>query len=146
MLLTTALSVVGGWISQWLGMAEVVDFLISETTTFIVVTLLFAAMFKFLPHAEIPWRDVWIGALATAALFTIGQFLLGLYLGHQDLGATYGQAGSLVLVLLWVYYSALIFFFGAEMTQVWSRRQGRAIAPSPGAVRVVEKREQVRER
>lgn len=140
MLLTTTLGAVGDWLSQWLGVGQVVHFAISEGTTFAVVLILFAAMFKVLPDAKVPWRDVWIGALFTAILFTVGKFLIGLYLGNKDMSSGYGQAGSLVLVLLWIYYSSMIFFFGAEMTQVWSRRHGRDIEPAEGAVRVVEKK------
>ncbi len=145
MLLTTALGAVGGWISDLLGVGVAARYAISEGSTFIIVTLLFAAMFKVLPDAKIAWKDVWIGALITALLFTIGKFLIGLYLGNKDMSSTYGQAGSLVLVLLWVYYSSMIFFFGAELTQVWIRRRGREIEPAEGAVRVVETKQHARE-
>lgn len=85
-----------------------------------VITLLFAAIFKVLPDVDIQWRNVWIGAAVTALLFTIGKYLLGLYLGNA--GSAYGAAGSLMAFLLWVYYSAQIVFFGAEFTQVYTRR------------------------
>lgn len=81
----------------------------------------------------------------TALLFTLGKFLIGLYLGNKDMGSSYGQAGSLVLLLLWVYYSSMIFFFGAELTQVWARRQGAAIRPAEGAVKVITHKEPVRD-
>jgi membrane protein len=100
-------------------------------------------MFKVLPDARVQWRDVWAGALFTALLFTAGKYLLGLYLGNKDMSSAYGQAGALVLLLLWFYYSGMIFFFGAEMTQVWARRHGREIEPTEGAVRVVEHTEHV---
>jgi membrane protein len=102
-------------------------------------------MFKVLPDAKVPWKVTWIGALMTALLFTAGKFLIGLYLGNKDMDSSYGQAGSLVLLLVWIYYSSMIFFFGAELTQVFARRRGWTIAPDEGAVRVVVKKEQAAE-
>jgi membrane protein len=96
-----------------------------------VVTLLFAAIFKILPDAQVAWRDVWIGALVTALLFELGKWLISLYLGHSAVAHAYGAAGSLVLVLFWVYYSSQILFFGAEFTQVWANRYGSRIRPAP---------------
>lgn len=93
--------------------------------SYALVTLIFALVFKVLPDVEIEWGDVWIGAAVTAALFTIGKFLIGWYLGANAPGSTYGAAGSLVAILLWVYYSAQILFFGAEFTQVYVRHYGR---------------------
>jgi membrane protein len=93
--------------------------------------LLFAMMFKYLPDTDVSWRDVWIGAALTALLFNLGKFLIALYLGKQGLESTYGAASSIVLILVWIYYSAQIVFFGAEFTQVYARRFGslRAVAP-----------------
>jgi membrane protein len=96
-----------------------------------VETALFTAMFKLLPDTPIRWRDVWIGALCTAVLFELGKLLVGLYLGRAGLASAYGAAGSLVIVLLWIYYSAQILFFGAELTQVMARRRDAAAAPAP---------------
>ena len=95
--------------------------------SFVVITVLFAAIFRVVPDAQIEWSDVWLGALATAILFTIGKFVLGLYLGTQT--SAYGAAGSLMAVLLWVYYSAQILFFGAELTQVYTKTHGSGIEP-----------------
>jgi membrane protein len=92
-----------------------------------VITVLFAMIFKVLPDAEVRWSHVWVGALMTAALFTVGKFLLALYLGRRDAASTYGAAGALVLVLMWVYYSSLILLFGAEFTQVYARAKGHRI-------------------
>ena len=92
-----------------------------------VITLLFAAMFRVLPDADVAWRDVWAGALTTAVLFVLGKFLLGLYIAGSDPGSAFGAAGSLAVVLVWIYYSAMIFFFGAEFTQVWARSRGRTV-------------------
>ncbi len=99
-----------------------------------VITLLFAAVFKILPDAKVAARDVWIGAFVTAVLFVLGQFLIGAYLGHSHLGSAYGAAGSLALLLVWVYYSAMILLLGAELTQVRSAHRGRPIQPRSGAV------------
>lgn len=101
-----------------------------------VITFLFAAIFKVVPDAEVSWRSAAAGAVFTAVLFITGKFALGFYLGGSDRGSAYGAAGSLALVLLWVYYSAIILFLGAEFTESWARRGGKAIQPSPGAVRV----------
>lgn len=98
-----------------------------------VTTLLFALLFKVLPDAKVRWRDVWIGALVTAVLFSLGRFLIGLYLGRSSVSSAYGAAGSLVVLLLWIYYSAQILLFGAEFTQVFANRSGRRIVPKPNA-------------
>jgi len=94
-----------------------------------VITVLFALMFKFLPDVEIAWRDVWFGAFVTAVLFVIGKFGIGLYLSMSDVGSAYGAAGSLIIILAWIYYSALILFFGAELTQAWATERGRSPRP-----------------
>jgi membrane protein len=95
-----------------------------------VVTALFAMMFKVLPDVDLEWGDVWLGAAVTAVLFTAGKGLIALYLGRAGVTSVYGAAGSLVLLLLWVYYSAQILFIGAEFTEVWSRRRRARLRPS----------------
>nr|WP_239005419.1 YihY/virulence factor BrkB family protein [Gloeothece citriformis] len=109
---------------------QIVNFVVS----FGVITLLFGFMFKFLPDAKIAWRDVWMGAIITALLFSIGKYALGAYLGGGSFGSTYGAAGSLVVILVWVYYSAQILFFGAEFTQVYAKRYGSKIVPDKHAM------------
>ncbi len=108
--------------------------IVNNVLSFAVVTLLFAAIYKVLPDAEIRWSDVWIGAVVTSVLFVIGKAVIGLYLGHASVGSTYGAAGSLLVFLVWVYYAAQILFFGAEFTQVYARTRGsescRARMPS----------------
>jgi membrane protein len=89
-----------------------------------VITVLFALMFKWLPDAPVRWSDVWLGAILTAALFEIGKFLIGLYIGKQGLESTYGAASSIVVILIWVYYSAQIVLFGAEFTNVTAKQRG----------------------
>lgn len=97
---------------------------IDLAASLIIFTVLFAVMFKVLPEVQNSWRDVWLGALFTAALFAMGKVLIGLYLGRSSVTSTYGAAGSLIVLLLWVYYSSQILFFGAELTQVYARRYG----------------------
>lgn len=94
-----------------------------------VITLFFALIFKFLPDAKIAWRDVWVGAFFTAVLFALGKTLIGLYLGSSAIASSYGAAGSLVLLLVWIYYSAQILFFGAEFTQVYANQLGSKLVP-----------------
>jgi membrane protein len=106
---------------------------------FAVVVVLFAMIFKFLPDAQIQWRDVWIGAVMTAIFFAIGKWLLGLYLGSGAAGSAYGPASSLITLLLWVYYSSQILLFGAEFTQVYADHAGRGVKPDEHAVRVQTK-------
>lgn len=102
----------------------------------VVISLLFATMFKFLPDATIAWKDVAVGAVVTAVLFVAGRFAMGAYLGSRNLADTYGAAGSLALILLWIYYSASIMLFGAELTQVWATERGSGLKPSPGAIQI----------
>jgi membrane protein len=109
-----------------------IEFLVS----ILLITLLFAVIFKTLPDVKVQWRDVWIGSFVTAVLFTIGKFLIGLYLSRSSISSAFGAAGSLVIILLWIYYSAQIFFFGAEFIQVFARHQGSRIKPAEGAVRL----------
>jgi membrane protein len=104
----------------------------------IVLTLLFAMMFKYLPDVKIGWRDVLLGAFVTAVLFTIGNFAIGMYLGRSSMASSYGAAGSFVVLLVWVYYSAQILFFGAELTQVYANNFGSRIAPAEDARPVTE--------
>lgn len=100
------------------------------------ITLIFALLFKVLPDAKIRWRDVWVGAIVTTLLFTIGKYLIGFYLGNSTFNSAYGAAGSLVIILLWVYYSTVIFLFGAELTAVYAKASGAAIQPYSNAVKV----------
>jgi len=98
-----------------------------------VVSLLFALIFKLLPDVKIAWREVWLGAVITAVLFSLGKYALGLYLGRSTFASAYGAAGSLVIFLVWVYYSSQILFFGAEFTRLYAIRSGAKIEPAHGA-------------
>jgi membrane protein len=112
--------------------------LISTGASIIINTLLFAMIFKILPDVEIQWRDTWIGAFATAILFEVGKYLIGLYLGQSNPGNAYGTAGSVVLILTWISYTCLLLFLGAVFTQVYSERHGHKLQPSPHAKRINE--------
>lgn len=133
LVLSAGLSALGKYMVGLLPAQEAIWQAINFVLSFGVITLLFAMIFKVLPDVKIAWRDVWIGALLTALLFNLGKFLLGLYLGRSSVTSAYGAAGSLVVVLLWVYYSAQILFFGAKFTQIYSARHGPPPAPVPGA-------------
>jgi membrane protein len=125
------------------GMAKIMAgwalYIVSAMNIFIslaFITLIFAMMFKVLPDAKIKWRDVWVGSLVTTALFTAGKYLIGFYLGNSSVNSAYGAAGSLVVILIWVYYSTVIFLFGAELTSVYAEKTGSEITPYHHAVKV----------
>lgn len=133
-MVTAAISVLNQYIREMLPelllyVAYLLDFIVSIG----IISTLFALMFKFLPDAKIRWKTVWVGAILTAVLFVIGKLLLGLYFGQAEPGSTYGAAGTIVLILLWVSYSSLILFFGAEFTYVYAQKYGVGIAPAAGA-------------
>ena len=113
---------------------EALNFVIS----FVVITGSFALIFKLLPDVRIAWRDVWLGAAVTSLFFTVGKFLIGLYLGKSAVASAYGAAGSLVIIVVWVYYSAQILLFGAEFTKVWTKRRGSGFVPEKTAVPVTQ--------
>ena len=136
LVLSAALALLGKYFAGILPLHPLVLEVMNFVLSFGVITLLFALMFKILPDVEIAWSDVWIGAAITALLFTIGKVLIGLYLGRSTIGTTYGAAGSLVVILIWIYYSAQILFFGAELTQVYTNKYGSKIRPSKDAVQV----------
>src|SRR5262245_41166930 len=135
LLLTTALAAGAKYIGTWL--PESLLQIASMAISFGVITLLFAMMFKWLPDAQVAWRDVWLGAVFTALLFEIGKFLIGFYIGKQGLESTYGAAASLVVLLIWVYYSSQIVLLGAEFTRAYAKRHGSlrkdAVAREPKA-------------
>lgn len=136
LVLSTMLTVFVDWGHGLLPGADWVWQVVNFVVSFAVITFLFAAIFKVLPDVKIAWRDVWLGAAVTALLFTIGKYLLGLYLANA--GSAYGAVGSLVVFLLWVFYSAQILFMGAEFTQVYARRFGSGIRPDEDAVLITD--------
>jgi membrane protein len=127
-------TLVGGGAGAFAPLWHLVDVVVSIG----VLSVLFGAIFKWLPDVQIRWRDVWVGAVATSILFTVGKLLLGLYIAHSSTTSVFGAAGSLVVLLIWVYYSAQILFFGAELTQVYANRWGTRVVPSPNAEPVTE--------
>lgn len=112
-------------------------------SSFLIVALLFAMIYRYLPDVRLMWKDVWIGAATTALLFTVGKYLIGVYLGRTAVASAFGAAGSFVVLLFWIYYSALISFFGAEFTQVYARRHGSGIRPKSHARRVGNKPDRI---
>src|SRR3954452_3678211 len=138
MVLTTALSAIMKNMGGLLPMSEAVAHTVNFVVSFGVIPLLFAIMFKFLPDVKVRWSDVWAGAVLTSLLFTIGKFLLGLYLGRASTTSSYGAAGSVVLILLWVYYASIIIFLGAEFTQVYAKARGHKTEPKKYAVPVTQ--------
>jgi membrane protein len=131
--LSAALATLGNWMQQWLPGPEWILHAVEFITSLAVITLLFALIFKLVPDIEIRWNDVWIGAFVTALLFTFGKFALGLYLGRSSVSSSYGAAGAVMIVLLWVYYSSQILFFGAEFTQAYARLYGSRVRPAADA-------------
>jgi membrane protein len=135
LVISAALGAFGDVLASYLpGVSEVLLQLLQLGVSLALISALFAAMFKVLPDADIAWRDVWVGAVVTALLFVVGKFAIGLYLGNSEPGTAYGAAGSLAVLLVWIYYSAIILFLGAEFTQVWATRRGGGVRPSKGAV------------
>lgn len=135
--LTTGLTALSTWIESHLPnpvlyLFYVLNFLV----TLGIITLLFAMLYRFLPDVNIEWKSVWVGAAITALLFVLGKYALAFYFGKAEPGSTYGAAGSIILILLWVSYSCLILFFGAEFTQVYAKRYGHSIEPNDNAIRI----------
>jgi membrane protein len=135
MLLSTALAAIGKFVAPLL--PEFVFQVLEFAVSFLVITILFAMMFKWLPDVQIAWRDVWVGAAVTSLLFDLGKLAIGLYIGKQGLESTYGAAASIVVVLIWVYYSAQIILMGAEFTHVYALRVGslKELTPANAATR-----------
>ncbi|NPV07916.1 MAG: YihY/virulence factor BrkB family protein [Anaerolineae bacterium] len=130
---SAALSLLTARLQNLVPGAEAIWQIGSLVLSFGLVTLLFALLYKLVPDAEVAWGDVWVGAAFTALLFIVGQYLIGLYLGRASVASAFGAAGSLIILLLWIYYSAQILFFGAEFTQVYAARRGSRANPDAGA-------------
>lgn len=124
LMVSAALAAFGAWAARYLPALPTLLWLFDVGTSWLVLTVLFALIYRILPDTRIPWMDVWLGAAVTAFLFAVGKFLIGFYLGTSGVATVYGAAGSFVLILLWVYYSAVIFLFGAELTRAYSERIG----------------------
>lgn len=124
LLISAVISALGASLSRWVPEYPLLLQFTNQIISFAIITALFAMMYKVLPDVDITWRDVWIGAAVTAVLFTAGKFLIGLYLGRSSVASAYGAAGSFVIILIWIYYSSLLFFFGAAFTYVFAKRHG----------------------
>ena len=144
LLLSAALTAVTNFWSDFLPLPAVVLQLLDFLLSFAVVAALFAMIFKLLPDVHIAWSDVWVGAVITSILFTIGKFAIGLYVGKSVSASPYGAAGSLVIIVAWIYYSAQILYFGAEFTQVYAKQYGSRGVPEAGAKRLPKPKQQVR--
>ncbi|CDX54095.1 Ribonuclease BN [Mesorhizobium plurifarium] len=136
---STAISALSDAINQRLPFGELIVSSINTIVSFLLIALLFAAIYKVLPDRSLTWRDVGVGALVTALLFTIGKSLIGWYIGSSSIATSYGAAGALMVVLLWVYYSAQIFLFGAEITRAYSVSSGSRADLAPVVKQNVEK-------
>lgn len=135
LVLSAGLSALSDWVSSHLSESLNLLFqLLDNLLSICIITILFAAIFKFLPDVRIKWKDVWEGAFLTAILFVIAKFALGLYFGKTELGSTYGAAGTIILIMLWVSYAGLILLFGAEFTHVRVNKYGKVRLPTPVAV------------
>jgi membrane protein len=141
LVMTALLTGFSQFLGSLMGGAEFIGHLLDIVVSFGFITLLFAMIYKFVPDVQIQWSDVWIGAALTSILFTIGKYLIGLYLGSSGISSAYGAAGSLVAVLVWVYYSSLIFLLGAEFTQGYAATYGSGVAPAPYAESTLAARE-----
>jgi membrane protein len=142
LVISTGITALGNWVGTFLPFQELILQIINLIISIGVLTLFFGLIFKLLPDADVAWRDVWVGAFVTAVLFSIGKTLIGLYLGSSAVGTTFGAAGSLVLLLLWIYYSAQILFFGAEFTQVYANTLGSRIVPEQQAATTIQRPEE----
>src|SRR5918992_3989680 len=135
---SAVLSALGERLTRNLGIPETILQFTDWAISFAALSAVFAAMYRLLPDARIAWPDVWVGAVASALLFLVGKSVIGYYLGDSDPGSAYGAAGSLAVVLIWVYYTSMVVLFGAVVTRVWAERYGRGVRPEKGAVEVVE--------
>jgi len=138
LVISAALSAAGRWFAAAFSGSEVVWHVINSAVSLAVISGLFALLFKIVPDVNIAWKDVAIGAVVTAVLFVLGKLLIGLYVGKTAVASPFGAAGSLIVIVVWVYYSAHILFLGAEFTQVYARACGSRIEPARGAVALTE--------
>jgi membrane protein len=147
LVISAGLSGMGDRLSSFLpsGLSEPVLHALNLVVSLLVISFLFAAMFKVLPDAKVSWRSAIIGGVVTGVLFVVGKYLIGLYIGKSNPGEAYGAAGSLIVLLLWIYYSALIVLFGAEFTETWAEKRGEGIEPEPGAVRMKQEKRPIAE-
>lgn len=130
LIISTSLTALGDYISTLLALPDFVLIILNFVVTLLVIGFVFALLFKFLPETSVAWKDVLLGGFVTAFLFMLGKYAIGLYLGNSSVGVSFGAAGSLAVLLVWIYYSAQIVFFGAEFTQVYANKYGSKIRPT----------------
>lgn len=133
LVVTSSLAALSSYIPNLIGIDISLELKMSYLLSFLIATLLFAMMFKHLPDVKLQWRNVWIGALITSLLFSLGKILIGFYLSHAHIASVFGAAGSLIILLVWVYYSAQIFFLGAEITKIYFIKKNLKITPTRNA-------------
>ncbi|MBZ0307249.1 MAG: YihY/virulence factor BrkB family protein, partial [Anaerolineae bacterium] len=133
LVISAGISALSKFAEEWVPGVDIGTQVINFVLSFGITMFLFGMMYRILPDVEIAWKDVWLGAAMTSLLFTIGKFLIGLYLGQSSAASTYGAAGSLVVLLIWIYYSAQIVLLGAEFTQVYADKYGSTIVPNKNA-------------
>lgn len=136
LIITVIITAASGYVNSYFNGGAIVGLVLNFLISTGIITVLFAMMFKYLPDVKIKWADVWLGAFITTLLFTLGKFFLAIYLKYSHTGAEFGAASSLILILVWVFYSAHIFFFGAEFTKAFATRKGHPIRPTKNAVLV----------
>lgn len=129
LVLSALLAAAYQYAGQYLPGATILWQILNEAVSLALITVLIATLFKYVPNTRLEWRDTWLGAFATAVLFTAGKVLIGIYLGQASVGSAYGAAGSAVVLMVWVYYASLILFFGAELIKVMAHRHGRPVGP-----------------
>lgn len=135
---SAALAALGGWLSRLIPGWVVFAYILNYGVSIAVIALLMAMLFKFLPDVRMGWSDVWIGAVVTSVLFHVGKLLIGLYVGKASVGSAFGAAGSLAVMLVWVYYTSQLVLFGAEFTRVYANKFGSKVVPTENAVPVPE--------
>lgn len=138
LMLSTLMTTFGDFVGRLISEAELLLWLVNFVISFVSIVVLFALIFKTIPDVKIAWRDVWVGAILTAVLFKIGEYALGIYFERSDPTSAFGAAGSVIILLLWVYYSAQILFMGAEFTQIYTTEYGSGMRPEAGAVILTE--------
>jgi len=134
LVISAALAALSSWLRAVIGDVAILGWFLDAVVAVSVIATMIALIYKMLPDARVAWRDVWVGAAATAVLFLIGKYLIGLYIGKASVGSAFGAAGSLAVLLVWIYYSAQIVLLGAEFTRVYANRFGAKVRPSAQAV------------
>ncbi len=141
---STVIGILNAKLNTFLPEATFVIVLVNNAVSLLIISLLFAVVFKYLPDSIVKWRDAWIGSLFTSSLFLLGKYLIGLYLSTSSGASAYGAAGSVVLLLLWVYYSSILLYFGAEFTKSYALKHGSGIYPNLFSVRVEYEEKEVK--